>query len=534
MKVAVIADRGHVQKFARDTLDAIEGCDEITVFSCNNSRTKKKPLRHGGYYALNLVAVRNAWGRAVPVASTTKRIAETIEFDSGYDGAWQVLPPEIIDRLQSGGFDVIVKFGMGLLRVPPPDRLSVPILSYHHGDPDRYRGRPAGFWEMMEGAPAVGQIVQIIGNQLDAGSVVAFAETKVHRHSYKATLIEAFRHSPLIINQAIRNAVAGVALPKPCTGRNYRLPGNLTVLRFTARMAAAFARRLLYGAVMEKMWKVSFAPEPAAGVSAAFAGGAFPPVEDWSTVAAPRGYVFYADPFFSSDPPGLLVEGLNARSGVGEIVLVEGERHRRVSDAPGHMSYPATIKLGGRQCVVPEMAGWSPPKLFTLDPEGLVETGSLDIEGEPRLLDATLAEHRGHLYLLGNVKAVGSNALFLWCADSIDGPFRAHPASPIRISPEGGRMAGNLLEAGGRLVRLGQDFRFGYGDGICVFEIETLTPDSYSEKRIGSIRFEDRSGPHTLNVRNGQLLFDWYRDAFSLRAGHRRLLQKLRAQLARP
>ena len=73
--------------------------------------------------------------------------------------------------------DAIVKFGLGLLRVPDRTVLPIPILSFHHGDPGAYRGRPAGFWELIEGASFVGQVVQILRNRLDAGRVVAFAGT---------------------------------------------------------------------------------------------------------------------------------------------------------------------------------------------------------------------------------------------------------------------------------------------------------------------------------------------------------------------
>lgn len=533
VKVAVIADRGHVQKFARDALDAIEGCDEITFFSCNNTRTKKKPLRHGFYYALNLVTVRNAWARAVPVASTRKRIAEAVEFDSGYEGAWQVLPDEIVDRLQAGGFDVIIKFGMGLLRVPPPERLSVPMLSYHHGDPDRYRGRPAGFWEMMERAPVVGQIVQIIGNRLDAGQVVAFGETKVHRHSYRATLVESFRHSPLIINAAIRNALSGTGLAKPCTGRNYRLPSNWQVVKFVAAMAAQALRRLFYGAFYEKKWRVSLAPAPAAPLDGLAAGALFPPDQRWRTIEAAKDYSFYADPFFSEEPDGILVEGLRRSNGKGEILLVRGEEHRLLSQGGGHYSYPAAIILGGRQYVVPEVASWSPPIRYMIGKSGLEPLGPLALEPSATVTDPTLVEHEGRIYLFGNIRSTGAGALYLWSAESVGGTFRLHPLSPVLVSPRGARMAGSFLPVDGRLIRFGQDFRFGYGDGVFAYEVEELSETAYRERPFGGVRLAGRSGPHTLNFREGEMLFDWYRDAFSLGAGYRRVLQKLRARLPR-
>lgn len=527
MKVAVIADNLAVQRFALDALDRLEGADAIHVVSCTNSRRRKQLVKHGAYYALNLLSVRNPLTRNVPLANGTKAIADCVEFESLYEGAWQVLPPAIIDRLRDGGFDVILKFGMGLLRVPPPEQLATPILSYHHGDPDHYRGRPAGFWEMADGAPVMGQIVQIIGNRLDAGRVVAFAETKVMPWSYRATLVEAFRHSPLIINAAVRNAIAGVSLPKASTGRNCRLPSNLTVTRAAARMGWKFLRRLAYGAAVEKAWRVSTAAADQHGMTKVLEGS-FPPAEQWKSPAVAPGYSFYADPFFSHEPPGILVEALSARTGLGEIVLVTESGSACIAKGSGHMSYPATVDFDGRQYVIAETAGWSPPVASVIEQGRLEPRFELRIEGNPRLLDPTVTVRDGRFYLFGNIRPLGSSALWLWSADRLDGEFRLHPASPVRVSPRGGRMGGRLVQAGERLIRLGQDFSGGYGDGLIAFEVTRLDAESFVEHEVGAIRLGDRKGPHTLDFQDGEMVFDWYVERAAPLAGVRRLAARLR------
>ena len=527
LKLAVIADNGLVQRFAIDALDAVVGTDELTVFSCTNSRSRRRWLRHGAYYALNLLTVRNQLTRFVPVNSGKKRIARRVDFESDYDGVWQVLPQHVLDELRGGGFDVILKFGMGLLRMPDIRQLSTPILSYHHGDPDRYRGRPAGFWEMWENQPVMGQIVQVISNRLDAGKVVAFAETKVFSWSYRSTLIEAFRHSPLIINTAIRNAFAGTYLDKESEGRNCRLPTNATVVRFIARTAAQSARRLLYGAFKEKKWRVSTAQ-----IDESQALSTLPEPGSWQTLPIKAGYTFYADPFFCGED-SILVEALCARSGVGEIVRIEKDGHRTVLCGGGHISYPSTAFLGGREMILPEIASWSDPLAYVEDGDTLQVLTHLRIADRARVSDPTLWEWQSRLYLFGNDRSLGSNVLHLWVASSLEDEFALHPSSPIRISPEGSRMGGGIIDRDGRLFRLGQDFSHGYGDGLILFEIDELTPNAYSERVIGRVRFSDRRGPHTLNLRGNRVAFDWYRDRFSPLAGVRRFTGLLRRQLAR-
>lgn len=525
LKVALIIDQGQVQRFGLRAIDSLAGCDEITVFSCRNTRISRKPVRHGAYYALNLLTVRNRETSVVSVTQTRKRIAELIEFDSGYDGAWQTLPPNVIEDL--AGFDVIVKLGMGLLRVPTSDMLPVPILAWHHGDPDHYRGRPAGFWEMADKAPMIGQIIQILSNKLDGGRVVAFAQTKVFPYSYRATLIEAYRHSHLLLNQAIRNALRGDALPISSDGKNYRLPSNMTVIRFVARMAAAFVKRICYGAFIEKKWHVSEAEIGPGGQEAIAAASAFPTVEDWRMVPTPRGYVFLADPFFSQDPPGLLVEALSRKTSLGEILLVTNGGHQRLSAASHHFSYPGTVEAAGERFLVPEMAQAGVQRFFRIRGGHMEDAGTLDVEGSPAILDPTLIEHERRLYLFGNSRDQGSSALMLWSAESITGRFNLHPCSPVLITPAGGRMAGSLAKIDGRLIRFGQSFLDDYGDGVFAFEVEALTPDIYRERPLGCIQFKDRQGPHTLNFAGAHMVFDWYVRRVSPFAGIRRLAARL-------
>ena len=124
------------------------------------------------------------------------------------------------------------------------------------------------------------------------------------------------------------------------------------------------------------------------------------------------------------------------------------------------------------------------------------------------MVDATLFQRGSSIFLFANRKDVGSNALYLWSARNLAERFAVHPDSPIRIAPSGARMGGALFEAGGRLVRFGQDFTGQYGDGLFVFEIEELTPSVYRERAIGKIAFGDRKGPHTINFRDREILFD--------------------------
>ena len=525
MKIGVIIDGGRLARWQANALERLDSEAEFIVYSCESDAPSKRRARHAFYYLLNVFTIRNSQTRSVDLPQAL-RIAARRTFRAEAEGAWQRLPPDILQHIEDDQPAVLVKFGMGLLRIP--DSLSVPILSYHHGDPARFRGRPAGFYELLTGEPSVGQIVQILSNKLDAGRIVAAAETKAVRYSYRATLIEAYRHSPLILRTAIANAMADKAWEPPQWGPAYRLPGNPKVVRFVFQRVRALIAHLLYGLSREKRWRVAMA-EVGAPLTLDRLSSALADRTGWQPVATPVGYRFLADPFF--DPRGgLLVEAMRSTSARGEVLHIVGGTSRRLSGKGGHFSYPAPIESAGQRYVVPENSDWSPTLAYPSSEEGFGQPFELKLPGRPRLLDPTPFQHGDGIYLFGNVAVEGASVLRLWVADALDAEFLEHPMSPIRISPNGARMAGIPAIVDGRLIRVGQDLRRGYGDGIAFFEVTHLDRACYAEHPAGGFRFANTKGPHTLNLAGTQAAFDFYDDAFSLFAGFRRFRERRAAR----
>jgi hypothetical protein len=528
MKIGLFVDRMKLAVWQARALEALGSSHDFFIYNCLNTGGGRRRLKHVFYYLLNLFTIRNPLTRHLPLSGPHFETGSRCDFEAEQDGNWQRLPERLLERIRDDRPDVILKFGLSLLRIPERDALAAPILSYHHGDPRHFRGRPAGFWELLQGAPSVGQIVQVLSNRLDAGAVVAFAETKVRPHSYRQTLIELYRHSPLILGRAIQNALSGRPLAIEPKGRNYRLPRNLTVAAFVLRLWWQALRRLLYGLFVEKAWSVSTCRIDPRAVLGAGGDPRLPEARNWATLATPPGYTFVADPFFDPASGAILIEALNGRTGAGEILRVSerGETHRLTT--PGrHASYPSAFAWMGETYLVPEMCEWSKLHLYRLDSSSLTDLGEVDLDPPRRLIDPTPFEHDGRLYLFANDAAEGPEALRLWVGGGPFGPFREHPASPILVSPRGGRMAGQLVRTDGRLYRLGQNGAGAYGDGIIIFEVEAFGPDAYLEKPAGALRFGRPKGPHTLNFRAGEAVFDWYRDRLSLLAGVRRLFGRL-------
>lgn len=519
LRIGVIVDGGSLAAWQAEALRRLGPDVVLTFYDCVNMQARPRQVRHYPYYLLNLLSLKTPVNRQQPLAGDARRHA----FQCLHEGMWQRLPADLIERFEADGVELIVKFGMGLLRVP--DDLALPILSYHHGDPRRFRGRPAGFYELLSGGDVVGQIVQRLSNRLDAGAVLAYAESRIQPHSYRGTMQAAYRLSPLLLGPAIRNALSGAELDISAEGKVTRLPSTFLVARFAAQRAGALARRLLYGGVAEKSWRVAVAP----AVRAFPVEGDFPDPRTWDQLPVPPGYRFLADPFFHPRDGTILAEALNGRSGLGEILALDGDNHRALLGG-GHFSYPAAFEEGGRLHLLPEMSDQEPQRLFRLEGGGVEPGALLDLPDGARLLDPTPVSWQGRHYLFANRAEEGPAVLRLWSAESLAGRFTEHPDSPVCLSPAGGRMGGLLFERDGKLYRLGQDGRRDYGDGLLLFRVEELTPERYREQLVREIRCpQGLKGPHTLNLQGGRLLFDYYRDRLAPLAGVRRV----RARLAR-
>ena len=525
-RCGVIIDGGRIARWQFDALTRIRSQFDITVYNCTNMRAARRRIRHWPYYALNLAALRTPLTRSLPASALGSDI---VDFACEHDGSWQRLPGDFLERMKADGILFVTKFGMGLLRVPPDAEFSIPILSFHHGDPRRFRGRPAGFYELLSGEPVVGQVVQRLTNRLDAGEVLAFAETKARPHSYRATMEDAYRTSPLLLPQAVRTLLAGERLDMVPAEHVTTLPGPMTVARFVLQRFAALVRRLGYGLAIEKRWRVAFA----ADAHPQFAPlGELPRRATWTPLPLPDGYRFIADPFFHPAADGVLVEAMRSDTAVGDILHIVGE-NRQVVLSGRHFSYPAAIQFNGETQLVPEMSEHDDATVFRLERHLAIPIAKVGIDRGARLIDPTPFYRSGRCYLFANLADEGPSILRLWIGDDLSLDLVEHPASPICMSPAGGRMGGLIAERDGRLFRFGQDNRGRYGDGLILFAIDALTPDEYRESPISELRFEGARGPHTLNLRDNSLLFDFYDERFSPLAAIRRLRGRLAQQSSR-
>src|SRR5215469_10389897 len=88
-------------------------------------------------------------------------------------GKWsEYFSPEDIARIKEHQLDFILKFAYGIIRGDIFSAARYGVWSYHHDDEEKYRGGPPAFWEIMNGDPVTGALLQRITTKLDGGVVL--------------------------------------------------------------------------------------------------------------------------------------------------------------------------------------------------------------------------------------------------------------------------------------------------------------------------------------------------------------------------
>lgn len=516
IKVAIIVDNMKLAKWQSDALDYASDYLSIDlILNCKNTKNNNKYIKYFGYYLLNLFSLRNYLTKKLTILKNYK----VINFESNFEGEWQRIPKDILTQAASRDIRVVIKFGMNLLKIDEDSSLD--ILSFHHGDPEEFRGRPAGFYELHSNSDRVGIVVQSLTNKLDAGKIFARAYCKIYHHSYRKTAINFYKISQYLLRRAIINYIDNNPIYLNNIGQIYRLPNNTTVFRFTLKLSFRKIRRLVYGAFYEKKWNIINFP------NTDFEDSLRLSIKDGDIPLFGLEHCFYADPFFNSKGDKFFFEALNPLTGLGEIFQADYEKgnhiQRLLAGDGKHFSYPFVFADRDKEYMLPEVASHSSPFLLS---EPFESSPKYFIEGleELRLLDATLCIEDNVYYIFGGLKKSAADCLYLFFSDNLFGPYEHHPLNPIVIDPRSSRMGGRIIRLNGNLFRFGQNNCYGYGNGLTINKIKSLSKMVYCEEPTGSILYEDACGPHTIDIHGKSTLLDFYHDKFSLLAGYRRLV----------
>ncbi|BCW89870.1 hypothetical protein sos41_30380 [Alphaproteobacteria bacterium SO-S41] len=239
------------------------------------------------------------------------------------------------------------------------------------------------------------------------------------------------------------------------------------------------------------------------------------------------GKRFYADPFVATygGKTWILVEEFPYATGRGIISAVELgpngpiDTPRPVLETGSHLSYPFIFERDGQMWMIPESAENRTVDLYRAEafPDRWVHVATL-LKDIP-VGDVTIADHGGKLWMFGTVgegDASSWDALHLWSAEKLEGPWHAHGDNPVLMDALGARPGGAFYRKDGALWRPAQDCTTGYGVGLALCQVTKLDDDGFEQEIKAVLRPGGPDWPgtglHTLNWAAGVEVVDGCQD----------------------
>ncbi len=217
------------------------------------------------------------------------------------------------------------------------------------------------------------------------------------------------------------------------------------------------------------------------------------------TLPVPKGH-FWADPFLieHGDDVFCLYEDFDYKTGLGQIGAGRFTQDGMddlglVFTAPHHLSFPYLFEHESEIFMIPEthqakrLEVWRAtdfPSKWTLHATAFENAG---------LADTVLFEQDGTWWLL---TGLCKDSFGDFCGElhlfRTSGPdltwIEPHPLNPVVIGADTARGGGRVHKVDGRLIRTSQDNSGGgYGWGLNIMEIQSLSPTDYSEIRVRHI-----------------------------------------------
>ena len=377
-------------------------------------------------------------------------------------------------------------------------------------------GRPAvtplaGADPVVEGADStVIQLETIPGGAVIDTSLGASCTFSIRRNRRRAIAKGMGMVRRALVRLTAEGAVA--PLPEVPAGGVDAFPGSPAAQRF-ATLVRRTVSRSASKALSRDQWGLALVFEDALCLDPARATLIHPPADR-----------FWADPMVWPAEGGgwwVFIEEVIYKEGRGTLkalrVQTDGSWAEPVSVMvrPWHLSYPFLFEWEGQLWMVPESGANRSVELYRSVnlPDHWEKVA--DIMTGIDMVDATLFEHEGRWWMLGNVTEPGADKhdeLHAYYADSPLGPWQPHAANPVVADARFARPAGPLFMRDGKLLRPAQECVPEYGHALSLRRIERLTPTEYIEHTEQRIEPGWKPGiacVHTLSHAPGLTVFDF-------------------------
>lgn len=516
LRFAVLVDGKLLKKWQADSIQllAAENHSELVGFIQNRTTSKSKHSVSVGFKSI-YKNIDHSGPLQLVEWDKTFSSPKIYHFSPEQKGISNYLLKEDLETLASLQLDFILRFGFGILKGEVLDIPKFGVWSFHHGNPRKYRGGPAGFWEIFNGDDITGSILQQLNEKLDQGLIIKEGFFKTIDHSYKANLFHVLQETAswpsIAVKSIVYNNQEQLQLKSvEEKGKLYKVPSNWTVLRFLYKVLSnkiSFHMHRLFKAEKWNVGRVNQSIEELVTTPIA-------PIK-WLNEAPKNTY--YADPFGWNNKE-ILLELFDYKTSKGSLKVLDTNSGKisNLLENQTHYSYPFSIIESGKKYILPENYKSDQLKLYEVDDNlKVLETHKL-LNGP--WIDPTLFKKDEKWWLSCMHQSSPKENLYLFYAEKVEGPYLPHALNPVLTDILSARPAGTPFMVNKKIIRPTQNCARTYGGSVVLKQIEKLSPTEFEEHVIKEIlpqkgRFSE--GLHTVSANGSEILVDGKRYHFN-------------------
>jgi len=417
-------------------------------------------------------------------------------------GYLDVFNDQDYQELKKHNLDVILRHEFNIIRGPILKSAKYGIWSFHHGDNSVYRGRPAGFWEILNKEKSIGITLQQLTSELDGGLIIGKAYYNKHWSFVKTNRLLLHSSASLLFKHLkIVYQTREITLSKSLTYFNplYKVPEPYIALKYMG-----FFYKNLFSKAFEKFcerMRLSYFQK----WTLVYGKGEFlyKNLGSLNTLRTPKNE-FWADPFLFDFENRQYVFFENyeykQRKGKISVGIIQDDKIVGVVDALNkayHLSYPFLFTHKKEIYMIPETSNNNRLEIYRcLEIPGKWELYKTAFEGE-KIIDATIFQDANKVIWLflnkqRNKQSCPHSELYIYKVSNWDEfILEEHKNNPVYIDSRVARSAGNFFIRNGVVYRPSQTNVEGiYGRGININRIISLNLDEFIEETLLTVKPE--------------------------------------------
>jgi len=539
LKIAFLIDNHHVDSHANDLIKAVK--KDKTHFHTPKLISLSSNQARNSNYGKIFTFIRNALSYFI-LRFEIKRLIKNMIYEEhgqvkGVDnlnlevinikpiisksGLVYRLEDKDIKSIKGHDIDLLIRCGEGILKGDILNCTKYGVLSFHHGDNRVYRGVPAGFWEVFNGEPTSGFIIQKLTETLDGGEVL-FRGNIMTASYWQLNYANLCKKGNFFMLKILKDLSNDGKLPLsesyiPYGNKLFRFPKIFILVQYICiQLLRLIKNKFLSFLDYRTTWSVSYLNHKSLNK----------PLYQADTIQNPKKR-FLADPFlFKHEGKNIcFVEDFFYDEGRGKISAYElsNEGHTEVGvilEEDFHLSFPYVFKFEENIYMCPETNEKNEIRLYKCNKFPDSWSFYKTIIKNVSAADTLIFPYKEKWCLLTNIcsSEIGdhNSELHLFFSNNpISDNWTACKSNPIIFDSQKARNGG-LFTYRNDIFRINQIHdKAHYGSAFGINRILNLDENGYLEENIHKIFpnfFNNLNGTHHFSYNDSFIVFDHWKN----------------------